>query len=157
MRKCRGHDPLFQASRRSLPLQFTVNAPLLCPLFSIFRNFLHFQPCFDQNFSSLGPNFSKFLFPRPPFLKENPLLRPYILKPAWHTLTKKKLSSPRSQLLPPFFWGGGAGSIDPCWMSLFLQSVRVADLRLEFQSFSDRCTMCTVDLECLHPQWFKGD
>ena len=86
--------PFFQASRRSLAHQFTVNAPLLCPLFSIFRKFLHFQPCFGQNFSSLDPNFSKFLFPRPPFLKENPLPRPYILKPAWHTPTKKKLSAP---------------------------------------------------------------
>ena len=37
--------PFFQASRRSLAHQFTVNAPLLCPLFSIFRKFLQFQPC----------------------------------------------------------------------------------------------------------------
>ena len=91
---CRGHDPLFQASRRSLAYQFTVNAPLLCPLFSIFIKFLHFQPCFGQNSSSLDPNFSKFSFPRPAFFKENPLPRPYILKSAWHTPTKKKLSAP---------------------------------------------------------------
>ena len=86
--------PFFQASRRSLAYQFTVNAPLLWPPFSIFRKFLDFQPCFSQNSSSLNPNFSKFSFPRPPFFKENPLPRPYILKPAWHTSTKKKLSAP---------------------------------------------------------------
>ena len=63
--------PFFQANRRSLAHQFTVNVPLLCPLFSIFRKFLHFQPCFGQNFSSLDPNFSKFSFPRPHFFKEN--------------------------------------------------------------------------------------
>ena len=56
---------------------------------------MHFQPCFGQNSSSLDLNFSKFLFPRPPFFKENPLPRPYILKPALHTSTKKKLSAPR--------------------------------------------------------------
>ena len=28
---CRGHDPFFQASRRSLAYQFTINAPLMCP------------------------------------------------------------------------------------------------------------------------------
>ena len=89
MGMCRGHDPFFQTSHRSLAYQFTVNAPLLCPLFSIFRKFLHFQPCFGQNFSSLDPNFSKFLFLKLLFFKENPLPRPYILKPAWHTSTKK--------------------------------------------------------------------
>ena len=86
--------PFFQASCRSLAHQFTLNAPLLCPLFSIFRKFLHFQPCFGQNSSSLDPNFSKFSFPRPPFFQENPLPRPYILKPAWHTPTKKKVECP---------------------------------------------------------------
>ena len=69
--------PFFQASGRSLAYQFTVNVPLLCPLFSIFRNILHFQPCFGQNSSSRDPNFSTFLFPRPPFFKENLLPRPY--------------------------------------------------------------------------------
>ena len=59
--------PFFQASRRSLAHQFTLNAPLLCPLFSIFRKFLHFLPCFGQNSSSLDPNFSKFSFSRPQF------------------------------------------------------------------------------------------
>ena len=89
--------PVAAPGRRSLAYQFTVNAPLLCPLFSIFRKFLHFQPCFSQNFSSLDPNFSKFSFPRPQFFKEKPLPIPYILKPAWHTATKKKkkLSAPQ--------------------------------------------------------------
>ena len=100
----RSWPPFFQASRRSLAHQFTVNAPLLCPPFSIFRKFLHFQPCFGQNSSSLDPEFSKFSFPRPPFLKENPLPRPYILKPAWHTPTKKKLSAPPPGLLCPLIW-----------------------------------------------------
>ena len=86
--------PFFRASCRSLAHQFTLNAPLLCPLFSIFRKFLHFQPCFGQNYSSLDPNFSKFSFPRPPFFQENPLPRLYILKPAWHTPTKKKVECP---------------------------------------------------------------
>ena len=86
--------PFFQTSHRSLAYQFTVNAPLLCPLFSIFRKFLHFQPFFGQNYSSLDPNFSKFSFLRPLFFKENPLPRPYILKPAWHTPTKKKVECP---------------------------------------------------------------
>ena len=70
--------PVAAPGRRSLAYQFTVNAPLLCPLFSIFRKFLHFQPCFSQNFSSLDPNFSKFSFPRPQFFKEKPLPIPYI-------------------------------------------------------------------------------
>ena len=86
--------PFFQASRPSLAYQFTINAPLLSPLFSIFRKFLYFQPCFGQNSSSLDPNFSKFSFLRPLFFRENPLPRPYILKPAWHTSIKKKLSAP---------------------------------------------------------------
>ena len=96
--------PFFQAGHRSLAYQFTVNAPLLCPLFSIFRKFVHFQPCFGQNFSSLDPNFSKFSFPRPPFFKETPFPRPYILKPAWHTSTKKKkLSAPPPRGVSPHF------------------------------------------------------
>ena len=86
--------PFFQASRSSLAHQFTLNAPLLCLLFSIFRKFLHFQPCFYQNSSSLDLNFSQFSFLRPPFFQENPLPRPYIFKPAWHTPTKKKVECP---------------------------------------------------------------
>ena len=80
--------PFFQVSRRSLAYQFTVNAPLLWPPFSIFRKFLDFHPYFGQNSSSLDPNFSEFSFPRPAFFKENPLPRPYILKPTWHTEKK---------------------------------------------------------------------
>ena len=111
--------PFFQASRRSLAHQITVIAPLLCPLSSMFRKFLYFQPCFGENFSSLDPNFSKFSFPRPPFLKENPLPRPYILKLAWHIPTKKKLSAPppsgtidRSTAL---LWDNGMSVIGSNW------------------------------------------
>ena len=94
MGMCRGHDPLFwgQSPFPSLPI-YRQCAALVTP-FSIFRKFLDFQPWFGQNSSSLDPNFSKFSFPRPPFFKENSLPRPYILKPAWHTSTKKKLSAP---------------------------------------------------------------
>ena len=80
MGMCRGHDSLFsgQAPLPSLPI-YRQCAALETP-FSIFRKFLHFQPCFGQNSSSLDPIFSKFSFPRPPFLKENPLPRPYIFE-----------------------------------------------------------------------------
>ena len=87
----------FQTSNRSLAYQFTVKAPLLCPLFSIFRKFSHCQPCFCQNSSSLDPTFS---FLRPLFFKENPLPRPYILKPAWHTSTKKVECPPPGMMGP---------------------------------------------------------
>ena len=69
MGMCRGHDPFFQASRRSLAYQYALNEPLVWPSFSIFRKFMHFQPCFGQNSSSLDQTFSKFSFPRPPFFK----------------------------------------------------------------------------------------
>ena len=87
--------PLFTypGSAPALAYQFTLNEALVWPPFSIFRKFVHFQPCFGQSSSSLDQNFSKFLFPRSPFFKENPLPRPYILKPAWHTSTRKKLSA----------------------------------------------------------------
>ena len=86
--------PLFQASRRSLAYQFTITAPLLCPPFSDFRKFFHFQPCFGQNFSSQDANFPKFCSLDPSFFKENPLPRPYFWKPVWHIPIKKKLRSP---------------------------------------------------------------
>ena len=102
--------PFFQASRRSLAHQVTVNVPLSCPLFSIFRKFLHFQPCFGQNASSLDQNFSTFSFPRPPFFKENLFPRPYILKPAWYTLTKNKVDCPPgvNPQIAPVNWLTGA-------------------------------------------------
>ena len=104
----------FQASRRSLAYQFTLNEPLVWPPFSIFRKFVHFQPCFGQNSSSLDQNFSTFSFPRPPFFKENPLPRPYILKPAWHTSTKKKVECPPRDWIQSF---ANAASVlsDPTW------------------------------------------
>ena len=91
---CRSHDPLFSGQS---PLPSPPNyrqCAALVPLSSMFRKFLYFQPCFGQNFSSLDPNFSKFSFLRPLFFKENPLPRPYILKPAWQILTKKKVECP---------------------------------------------------------------
>ena len=91
MGMCCGHDSLFSGQSPFLAHQFTLNAPLLCPLFSIFSKFLHFQPCFGQNSSSLDPKFS---FSRPPFFQEYLLPRPYIFKPAWHTPTKKKVECP---------------------------------------------------------------
>ena len=82
--------PFFQATRRSLAYQFTINAPLLCPPFSNFRKNFHFQPCFGQNFNSQDANFPNFRSLDPTFFKENPLPRPYFWKPVWHTPTKKK-------------------------------------------------------------------
>ena len=83
--------PFFQASRGSLAYQFTVNAPFLWLPFSIkiFCIFTMFWPKFLLS----RPKFFKILFPRPQFFNENPLPRPYILKPVWHTSTKTKLSA----------------------------------------------------------------
>ena len=70
----------------------------MCPLFSIFRKILHFQPCFSQNFSSQDANFRS---QDPSFFKENLLPRPYFWKPIWHIPTK-------NSWVPPFprawFW-----------------------------------------------------
>ena len=103
MGKCRGHDPHFlgQPPLPSPPIYCQCAA--LVPLLSKSLTF-QVKPVFSQNCSYLDPNFFKFSFPRPPFLKENPLPRPYILKPTGHTPTKKKkkkLSAP-----PPWwvFW-----------------------------------------------------
>ena len=82
--------PFFQASQRSLAYQFTLSELLVWPPFSIFRKFVHFQPCFGQNSSSISPNFCS----QDPLFKENLLPRPYILKPSWHTSTKKKVECP---------------------------------------------------------------
>ena len=62
--------------------------------FQFLENFCIFSLVLAKNSSSLDRNWSKFSFLRPLFLKENLLPRPYILKPAWHTSTKKKLSAP---------------------------------------------------------------
>ena len=86
--------PLFQASRRSLAYQFTIIAPLLCPPFSNFKKFFHFQPCFGQNFSSQDANFPNFRSLDPSSFKENPLPRPYFWKPVWHIPTQKKVECP---------------------------------------------------------------
>ena len=86
--------PFFHAIRRSLAYQFTVNVPILWLPFSSFRKNFHFQPCFGQTSSYSRPNFFQIFVPETPFFKENPLPRPYILKPAWHTSTKKKVKCP---------------------------------------------------------------
>ena len=94
--------PFFQATRRSLAYQFTIIAPLLCPLFSNFIKIFNFQPCFGQNFSSEDANFRSL---DPSFFKENPLPRPYFWKPVWHTPTKKK----KKKKVPP---PGGVISVE---------------------------------------------
>ena len=93
--------PFFQASRRSLAYQFTINAPFMCPTFSIFFFFfkLHFQPCFGQNFSSQDTNFPNFRSQDPSFFREirsleptfgNPCgAHPHTHPPRTHTHTHK--------------------------------------------------------------------
>ena len=99
MGMCCGHDPLFfQTSQRSLAYQFTVNAPFLYPLFSIFRKFLHPQPCFGHNSSSLDPNFS-FLHVRPLYLRKIRSLDPTFWNPRGTHPPKKKLSAPPRNVL----------------------------------------------------------
>ena len=73
--------PFFQVIRRSLAYQFTVNAPLLWLPFS----------CFFAFSAMFCP---KVYLSRPKFFKENPLPRPYILKPPWHTSTRSWVPSP---------------------------------------------------------------
>ena len=67
MGMCRGHDPPFsgQSPLPSPPIYRQCTA-LMTP-FSIFMNFLDFQPCFGQNSSSLDPNFSNFHSQDPQF------------------------------------------------------------------------------------------
>ena len=97
--------PFFQAIRRSLAYQFTVNAPLLWLPFSSFRQFLHFQLCFGQNSSSLDPNFSKLLFPRPPFSRKIRSLDPTFWNPrGTHPQKEKKSWVPSPGTSPPPFW-----------------------------------------------------
>ena len=95
---CHGHDPIFsdQSPLPSLPI-YCQCAALVTPVFNFKKIFCIFSHVFAPILSSLDPNFSKFSFPRRPFFKENPLPRSYILKPAWHTSTKKKLSAPPGQ------------------------------------------------------------
>ena len=96
--------PFFQASRRSLAYQFTIIAPLLCPPFSNFRKFFHFQPCFGQNFSSQDVNFPNFRSLDPSFFKGNPLPRPYFWKSVWHIPTKKKSWVPPRERYVQVLW-----------------------------------------------------
>ena len=90
-----------QSALPSLPIWIYHHCATLIPPFSNFRKIFNFQPCFGQNFSSQDPNFRSL---DPSFFKENPLPRPYIWKPVWHTPTKKKLSAPPRALHMPFFY-----------------------------------------------------
>ena len=81
--------PFFRPVGAPLAYQLTLNVPLRCPPFSIFRKILHFQDCFGQKFSSQGANFQNFCSQDPSFYKENQLPIPYL----WHTPTQKKLSA----------------------------------------------------------------
>ena len=98
MGMCRGHDPLFlgQSPLPSPPIypQFTVNVPLSYPLFSIFRKFLHFQPCFGQNSSSLDLNFWKFRSQDPHFLRKIRSLDPTFWNPRGTRPPKKSWMPP---------------------------------------------------------------
>ena len=93
--------PFFQASRRFLAHQFTLNAPHLCPLFSIFRNFLHFQPCFGQNSSSLPQFFQNFRSQDPHFFRKIRSLDPTFLNPRGTHPQKKKKKKKKKLSAPP--------------------------------------------------------
>ena len=96
--------PFFQASWHFLAYQFTLNAPLMCPAFSILRKIMDFQSCFGQNFSSQDANFPNFCSQVPSFSKENSLPRSYFWKPVWNKPTKKKKK--KKSRVPPgtCFW-----------------------------------------------------
>ena len=84
---CRGHDPLFYASRHSLAYQFTINAPLICPPFQflekisifslvlvkmsalkmqIFQIFVLETPHFSRKIRFLDPTFGNPCGTHPP-------------------------------------------------------------------------------------------
>ena len=74
----RSHD-LFFSGQSALP-KFTINASLCGPPHHLnFKKILHFQPCFDQNFSFQDANFPNVRSQDPLFFfKGNLLHRPYI-------------------------------------------------------------------------------
>ena len=90
---CCGHDPLFsgQSSLPSLSI-YSRWAALVTP-FSILRIFFFY--IFRHVLAKILVLYTQ-IFPNsrcqewPAIFKENPLPRPYILKPAWHTSTQKK-------------------------------------------------------------------
>ena len=88
----------------------------LAPCFQYLENFCTFNHVLAKISSSLDLNFSQFSFPRPPFLKKNPLPRPYILKPAWHTPTKKK----KVECPPPGTWWAWSWDLSFIPWKLFL-------------------------------------
>ena len=62
--------PFFQASRRSLAYQFTINAPLMCPNFQFLDKCCIFSLVFGQNFSSHDTNFPNFRSQTPYFSRK---------------------------------------------------------------------------------------
>ena len=95
MGMCRGHDPFFQASRRSLAYQLPSLRPLWCPPFSNFRKIFHFQPCFGQSFSSQDANFPNFRSKTPHFSRKICSLDPTFGNPCGTHPPKKVECPPR--------------------------------------------------------------
>ena len=102
--------PFFQANRRSLAYQFTINAPLMCPPFTIF------SLDFGQNFSSQD---AIFPLPRPLIFQGKSVPMTLLLKnPTAHTQQKKvECPLPRApsdnsispKMLVGYFCPGGGG------------------------------------------------
>ena len=87
---------LFQVSRRSVAYQFTINAPLMCPPFSIFRKFFCiFSLIFGQNFSSQDANFPNFCSQDPSVSRKIRSLDPTFGNPCDTHLPKKVECPPR--------------------------------------------------------------
>ena len=95
MGMCRGHDPLFsgQSPLPSPPI-YRQCAALVPSVLIFLENFCIFNHVLAKILALKTQIFPNFRSQDPHFLKENPLPRPYILKPAWHIPTKKKLSAP---------------------------------------------------------------
>ena len=89
---CHHLDPLFQCQSAPLTNPFTINGPLISPIFNLVTKFA-FKPLFWPKLQLSRCKFSKFLFPRLSFFKENLLPRHYFWKPVG-TQPTKKLSAP---------------------------------------------------------------
>ena len=101
--------PFFQASRHSLAYQFTITASLLCPPFSNFRKFFHFQPCFGQNFSSQDANFPNFRSLDPSFSRKIRSLDPILETRVAHTHQKKSWVPPPRDCIHLVIWWSANG------------------------------------------------
>ena len=90
--------PIFQANRRSLAFQFTINTPLMCHPFWFFRKILHFQPCFGQKFQLSKCKFVQIFVPKTPhFSRKICSLDPTFGNLCGTHPPKKKLSAPPGQ------------------------------------------------------------